>query len=39
MKKVFAIVLSVLMVLSLFAGCGSAPAAGGSGNEAGKGTY
>ncbi len=35
MKKVFAIVLSVLMVLSLFAGCGSAPAAGGSGNEAG----
>ncbi len=30
MKKVFAIVLSVLMVLSLFAGCGSAPAAGGT---------
>ena len=36
MKKVFAIVLSVLMVLSLFAGCGSAPAAGGTDTGAKK---
>ena len=38
MKKVFAIVLSVLMVLSLFAGCGSAPDVNLGGNTGGEGS-
>ena len=38
MKKVFAIVLSVLMVLSLFAGCGAAPNVNLGGNTGGEGS-
>ena len=36
MKKVFAVVLSVLMVVALFAGCGGDPAAGGTDTGAKK---